>query len=118
LVACVSIVTGLVLDHRYTRADDPWRARLVHGQPVQLQFLCGTNTAIDCQASAKITYRRQDSRWCASLQLGEHRAASDENGCNADPERGTISILGVVHTFDRFGVVKIRDRITAKMLPG
>ena len=118
LVACVSIIAGLVLDRRQSRAEDPWRAKLVRSEPVEMRFLCGANVAIDCKATAKITYRKQDSKWCASLQLGDQRDVKEEDVCNADPEHGTISIFGVVHSFDRFGIVRLDNRLVAQMLPG
>ena len=116
VVATVSLVVGIWVDHRQSRSADPWRARLLRGEPVDLQFLCGASAPVDCKATVRMTYRKEDSGWCARLQTNVRGDDAAKSWCNADPGHGTISIFGVVYSFDRFGLVKINDRLVGRML--
>ena len=70
IVASISLVIGLAdVIYDAMTAKGPWRARLVGGQPVEVRFLCGANAVVDCNVSVKVTYRRQDSKWCEQLEF-------------------------------------------------
>lgn len=119
IVAGVSLVIGLAdVVYEAVTAKGPWRARLVGGEPVEVRFLCGANAVVDCNVSVKVTYHRQDSRWCEQLDFSDHRVWSEKPSCNGDPEHNMISILGVVHDFDRFGAVRVHDHLVGQMFPG
>src|SRR5689334_4708643 len=100
VVASVTLVTGILIDHFQSHAPDPWRERLLRREPLEVRFLCGVNLALDCKTTAKLTYQKQNSRWCAKLQPDDPRL-SEQQLCDidADRERGTIKLLGVVYSF-------------------
>lgn len=114
-VAGLSLVIGIAVDHYQSRAADPWRARLVNGDPVEVRFLCEVNPAVDCKTNIKITYQKRDSKWCAIRQPAAQREVPEQDWCNGDPEHGTISIFGVVYSFDRFGIMKAGDHLVGRL---
>jgi hypothetical protein len=118
VVAGASLVIGILVGHYQSHAADPWRARLVRGEPIEVRFLCGVKGVADCKTTVRITYKRQDSKWCASLQPDDRRQVLEQSWCNADPEHGTISIFGVVHSFDRYGFLRLDDHLVGQMRPG
>jgi len=119
VVASISLVTGILVEHFQSRAPDPWRARLLRREPLEVRFLCGVNLAIDCKTTVRLTYQKQNSKWCAKLQPDDPRV-SGQQLCNVDPdrERGRISLFGVVYSFDRYGFVRSDDHLVGQLLPG
>lgn len=112
-VAGISVAIGLALRVYQSVAPDPWRARIVAGEPVVVRFLCGAGAAVDCKVSVKIIDRKTDSGWCEELQR------SDQNGvektCGGNPERGVLDIFGVPHAFDRFGAVRVDGHLVGRL---
>jgi hypothetical protein len=106
LVAAATIALGIAAKIHRSRAENPWQARLVSGQPVLVRFICGTDSAVDCKISVKLTYQKQQSRWCEDLERSDQDGISRAQWCNANPELGTLSLFGVTHSFDRYGAVK------------
>ncbi len=119
VVAGISLVTGILMEHFQSRAPDPWRVRLLRREPLEVRFLCGVNLAIDCKTTVRLTYQKQDSKWCAKLQPNDPRVP-EQQLCNVDPdrERGTISLFGVVYSFDRYGFVRSDDHLVGQLRPG
>ena len=119
VVASMSLMSGILVEHFQSGAPDPWRARLLRREPLEVRFLCGVNLAIDCKTTVKLTYQKQDSKWCAKLQPNDPRV-SEQQLCNVDPdrERGTISLFGVVYSFDRYGFVRSDDHLVGQLRPG
>lgn len=115
LVAVGSIAIGLVGKILRSRAGNDWQARLVGGEPVVVRFICGTDTVVDCKISVKLTYKKQQSRWCETLERSDQDEISSAHWCNANPELGTLSLFGVTHTFDRHGVVKNDGRLVGQL---
>src|SRR5690242_11039183 len=93
VVASVSLVMGILVDHFQSHAPDPWRERLLSRQPMEVSFLCGVKLALDCKTTVKLTYQKQNSRWCAKLQPDDPQI-SEKQLCDidADRERGTIKL--------------------------
>jgi hypothetical protein len=100
--------------HR-SRAGNYWQARLVNGEPVVVRFICGTDTVVDCKISVKVTCQKQQSKWYEDLERSDRDEISRARWCNANPERGTLSLFGVTHSFDRYGVVKNDGRLVGQM---
>jgi hypothetical protein len=111
----VSIAFGLARKIYQSRAENYWQARIAGGEPVVVRFICGTGSVVDCNVSVKVTYQKQDSKWCASLERSDHGEIEKTHWCNANPEQGTISILGVPHAFDRFGAVTSDGRLVGQL---
>jgi hypothetical protein len=118
VVAGVALVVGILVNLYQSRAADPWRARLVRGEPVEVSFLCGVALVLDCKTRVKLTYQKQDSKWCAKLQPDDYRDASEKRACDANPEQGTISLFGVIYSFDRYGFIKIDDHLVGRLRTG
>ena len=118
VVAGVSLVAGILLNYYQSQAADPWRARLVRGEPVEVSFLCGVTLPVDCKTTVTLTYQKQDSKWCAKLQPDDQRDVSEKRSCDADPGHGTISLFGAVYSFDRYGFIKIDDHLVGRLRPG
>jgi hypothetical protein len=115
LIAVASIVLGAAGRLYQSRTAKFWQARLVRGEPVMVRFICGTDTVLDCDISVKVTYQKQDSKWCANLERSDHGEIDKTHWCNANPELGTISLFGVPHSFDRFGAVKHEGRLVGQL---
>jgi hypothetical protein len=118
LIAAVSLVIGIANAIYQSRTKEPWRARIVGGEPIEVRFLCGANAVVDCGVSVRLTYRKQDGRWCEHIELSDRREISGNPSCNGDPEHGTISLLGVLHDFDRYGAVRVKDHLVGQLFPG
>ena len=115
VVAGVSVAIGLGLRIYQSVAPDPWRTRIVKGEPVVVRFLCNAGAVVDCNVSVKITYRKSDSGWCEDLQRSDGNEA--RKTCRGNPERGVLDILGVPHAFDRFGAVRVDGRLVGQLFP-
>jgi hypothetical protein len=114
-IAVASIVIGLgVIAWRWL-AGDPWRKRIVRGEPVIVRFLCNTGAAIDCNVTVKAVYRKSDSGWCEDLQRSDQSEPVSRHWCNSDPEHNKISLFGVEHTFDRYGAVQVGDHLVGQL---
>lgn len=118
VVASISLAIGVATAFYQSRTKEPWRAMIVRGDPVEVRFLCGTATVVGCGVSVKLTYQKQDAKWCERLDFSDHRVSPEKSWCNADPEHGTISILGVVHEFDGFGAVRVDDHLVGQLFAG
>ncbi len=119
IVASLCLVTGIWVDHFGSRAPDPWRERLLNREPLELRFLCGVNLALNCKTTMRLTYQKQKSSWCAKLQPDDPRI-SEQQLCDidADRERGTIKLLGVVYSFDKYGFLRTDDHLVGQLRPG
>ena len=115
LIAAAAIVLGSARRLYQSRTANFWQARLVRGEPVVLRFICGTDTVVDCNISVKVTYQKQDSKWCENLERSDQGEIDKRHWCNANPEMRTISLFGVPHSFDRFGAVKNEDRLVGQL---
>jgi hypothetical protein len=115
LIAVASIAFGLVRKIYQSRTENYWQARIAGGEPVVVRFICGTGSVVDCNVSVRITYQKQDSRWCANLEGSDQGEIDKTHWCNANPEQGTISIFGVPHAFDRFGAVTSDGRLVGQL---
>ena len=115
LLAAGSIAIGKAAEKHRSRAANYWQARLVSGEPVVVRFICGTNTVVDCKTSVKVTYQKQQSKWCEDLERSDQDEISRARWCNANPESGTLSLFGVTHSFDRYGVVKNDGRLVGQL---
>jgi hypothetical protein len=115
LIAVASIVLGSARRLYQSRTPNFWQARLVRGEPVMVRFICGTDPALDCNISVKVTYRKQDSKWCENLERSDQGEIDKTQWCNANPELGTISLFGVPYKFDRFGAVKNEGRLVGQL---
>jgi hypothetical protein len=115
LIAVVSIAFGLARKIYQSRTENYWQARIAGGEPVVVRFLCDTGSVVDCNVSLKVTYQKQDSKWCANLERSDKGEIDQTHWCNANPEQGTISIFGVPHAFDRFGAVTSDDRVVGQL---
>jgi hypothetical protein len=117
LIAAASIVFGAGRRLYQSRTANFWQARLMRGEPVVVRFICGADPALDCKVSVKITYQKQDSKWCENLERSDREEIDKTHWCNADPERrtSTISLFGVPYSFDRFGAVKNDDRVVGQL---
>ena len=111
LVAAISIAMSLARES----AENYWQALLVRGEPVVLRFICGTESVVDCKVSIRVTYQKQDSKWCENLERSDQGEVYRTHWCNANPEQGTISVFGAQHSFDRFGVVKNGGRLVGQL---
>ncbi|HEX7564578.1 hypothetical protein [Bradyrhizobium sp.] len=110
LVAVVSIVLGAAGRLYQSRTANFWQSRLVRGESVVVRFICGAGVAVDCNISVKVTYQKQDSKWCENLERSDQSEADKTHWCNANPELRTISLFGVPYSFDRFGALKNETR--------
>jgi hypothetical protein len=115
LVAAASIAIGWAGKNHRLRAGNDWRARLVSGEPVVVRFICGTDTVVDCKISVRVTYQKQQSKWCEDLERSDQDEISRARWCNANPELETLSLFGVTHSFDRYGVVKNDGRLVGQL---
>jgi hypothetical protein len=115
LVAVASIVLGVAGRFYQTRIAKFWQSRFIRGEPVVVRFICGTDPALDCKLSVKITYQKQDSKWCENLQRSDQSEIDEAHWCNASPELGTISLFGAPYSFDRFGAVRNEDRVVGQL---
>jgi hypothetical protein len=106
IVAMGSIAIGKAAEKYRSRAGNYWQARLVSGEPVVVRFICGTDAVVDCKISVKVTYQKQQSKWCEYLERSDQDEIYRARWCNANPELGTLSLFGVAHSFDRYGAVK------------
>lgn len=118
IVAGISLAIGLANLIYQSLAKDPWRAKFVGGEPVEVRFLCGAGAIVDCGVSVKLVYQKQDGRWCERLEFSDRREISGQPSCSGDPEHGTISLSGVLHSFDRYGAVKVNDHLVGQLFPG
>lgn len=116
LVAVASLAIGLALRVHQFLGRDAWRSRIVRGEPVVVRFFCGVHAVVDCNVSVRITYQRRDSAWCENLQRSDQGEVFKTHWCNGNPEQGTVSIFGVLHTFDRFGAVRVDDKLVGQLL--
>ncbi len=80
-----------------------------------VRFICGTVTVVDCNVSVKVTYQKQQSKWCENLERSDESEIYRARWCNANPEQGTLSLFGVTHSFDRYGVVKNDGRLVGQL---
>ncbi len=119
VVATIALLTGILVDHFQSHAPDPWRERLLNRQPMEVRFLCGVNLTLDCKTTVKLAYQKQNSRWCAKLQPDDP-LLSEKQLCDidADRERGTIKLLGVVYSFDKYGFLRTDDHLVGQLRPG
>jgi hypothetical protein len=115
LIAAGSVAIGKAAQTYRSRAGHDWQARLVSGEPVVVRFICGTDTVVDCKISVKVSYRKQQSQWCEDLERSDESEIYRARWCNANPERGTLSLFGVTHSFDRYGVVKNDGRLVGQL---
>jgi hypothetical protein len=118
VVAGVALVAGILVNRYQARAADPWRTRLARGEPVKVSFLCGVALPVDCKTTVRLTYQKQDSKWCAKLQPDEQSDVSQKLACDANPEQGTISLFGLVYFFDRYGFIKTEGHFVGRLRPG
>jgi len=114
-VAVISIAIGMAGKIHRSRAGNDWQVRLFKGEPVLVRFICGTDPVLDCNVSVKVTYKKQQSRWCENLERSDQGGISLAQWCNANPELGTLSLYGAPHSFDRYGVVKNGGRIGGQL---
>ena len=115
VVAVASIVIGLGFRAAQWWAGDPWRKRIVRGEPVIVHFLCNAGAVVDCNVTVKATYRKGDSAWCEELQRSDQSEPVSQHWCNSDPEHNKISLFGVEHTFDRYGALKVDDHVVGQL---
>jgi hypothetical protein len=115
LVTVGSIAIGLAGKILRSRAGNDWQARLVGGEPVVVRFICGADTVVDCSTSVRVTYQKQQTGWCETLERSDQGEISRARWCNANPELGTLSLFGVTHSFDRYGVVKRDGRLVGQL---
>ncbi|SHK58302.1 hypothetical protein SAMN05444159_3640 [Bradyrhizobium lablabi] len=117
LIAIASIVFGGARRLYQSKTANFWQARLMRGEPAVARFICGADPALDCKVSVKITYQKQDSKWCENLERSDREEIDKTHWCNGDPERraSTISLFGVPYSFDRFGAVKNEDRAVGQL---
>jgi hypothetical protein len=87
----------------------------LRGEPVVVRFICGTDTVLDCNISVKVTYQKQDSKWCENLERSDQAEIEETQPCDANPEMGTISLFGAPYKFDRFGAVKNEGRLVGQL---
>jgi hypothetical protein len=91
-----------------------FRMRLIHGEPVVVRFVCGTDSGLDCRDSFTISYAMQDSRYCEHVtRNGEPVNAPSR--CDSDPARGGLSIAGLPYAYDRLGVVSRESRYVGQL---
>jgi hypothetical protein len=109
-LAVVSIAAGS-LQINY----NPWRSRILRGEPVVAQFYCGVQTIIDCNVSYTLTYKKGDSTWCEDIQRSDQHAVYPAHWCNGDPEQNKISVFGALFAFDRFGALTVGERLLGQL---
>jgi hypothetical protein len=80
--------------------SNPWRSRMLHGKPVMAQFYCGVQTVRDCTTSYKLIYQKRGQTWCEDVERSDQTGIDTSHSCNGNPEQKTISISGVIFTFD------------------
>jgi hypothetical protein len=99
------VAAGAAREVYMVRHHNAWQARLIRGEPVVVQFICGTDTVLECNTPIKISYRKEGPKWCENLEQGDRGGIYGTHWCNADPAQGTISLYGAPHSFDRDGAV-------------
>jgi hypothetical protein len=104
IAAVLVVAAGAAREYYQAWNYNQWQARLVRGEPVIVQFICGTDTVLDCNTPIKISYEKSGQKWCENLEQGD-RGIYGTHWCNADPAQGTISLYGAPHSFDRDGAV-------------
>lgn len=115
LVAAASIGIGMAGKIHRSRAGNDWQIRMVRGEPVMVRFICGTDPVVDCNVSVKVTYEKQQAKWCETLERSDQDEISRARWCDANPERGTLNLFGVSHSFDRHGVVRKEGRLVGQL---
>jgi hypothetical protein len=109
-IALVSIAVGsLQIGH------NPWRSRMLRGEPVVAQFYCSLQTILDCNVSFMLAYEKRDSKWCETIHRSDQAGAYPAHWCNGDPEQGKLSVLGAVFTFDRFGALSVGEHLVGQL---
>jgi hypothetical protein len=92
-----------------------WRMRLIHGQPLVVRFVCGTNSGLDCRDSYTISYSREELRFCEHIRKnGQPSDAASR--CNSDPARGWLSVEGILYSYDRLGVVRLDSKFVGQLM--
>jgi hypothetical protein len=105
LMACSLLaLPGLARAMLQNRASE-WRMHLIHGEPLVVRFVCGTDGGPDCRDSFTISYTMQDSRYCEHVKRNGE-IMDPASRCDSDPARGGLSIAGILYSYDRLGVVR------------
>jgi hypothetical protein len=92
-----------------------WRMRLIHGQPLVVRFVCGTNSGLDCRDSYTISYSREALRFCE--HISKNGQSSDAaSRCNSDPARGWLTVDGILYSYDRLGVVRLDSKFVGQLM--
>jgi hypothetical protein len=115
IAAVLIVAAGAAREYYLASHLNDWQARLVRGEPAIVQFICGTDTVLDCNVPVQISYQKQESKWCENIEQGDQSGVYATHWCNADPEQGTISLYGAVHSFDADGAVKRGGKLVGQL---
>jgi hypothetical protein len=114
-VAMAAIALGMIRKTYHNNAYNDWQARLVHGEPVVVRFICGTDLPFDCNDEIKITYEKRGNQWCETLWRNAETEPTSARWCDANPEWQMVNLYGEPFTFDRYGVVTRAGRLVGRM---
>ena len=113
IVCSILVLPGFARAMLQNRASE-WRMHLIHGEPVVVRFVCGTDSGLDCRDAYTISYTMQDSRYCEHVRRNGE-AMDSTSRCDSDPARGWLSIAGVLYSYDRLGVVRLDSNYVGQM---
>jgi hypothetical protein len=94
---------------------NPWRSRMLRGEPVVAQFYCAVQTVLDCNISFRLTYEKHGSTWCENIQHSDKAEVYPTHWCNGDPGQNKFSVFGAIFTFDRFGAVTVGEHLVGQL---
>jgi hypothetical protein len=115
LVVCSILALPGFANAMLQNRTSEWRMRLIHGQPLVVRFVCGTNSGLDCRDSYTISYSREGLRFCE--HISKNGQSSDAaSRCNADPARGWLTVDGIRYSYDRLGVVRLDSKFVGQLM--
>ena len=115
LVVCSILALPGFANAMLQNRTSEWRMRLIHGQPLVVRFVCGTNSGLDCRNSYTISYSREELRFCEHVSKnGQPSDAASR--CNSDPARGWLSVDGILYSYDRLGVVRLDSKFVGQLM--
>jgi hypothetical protein len=114
-VATAAVALGMIRNAYQRNAYNYWQARLVHGEPVVVRFICGTDLPFDCNDQIRITYEKRGSQWCETLWRNAETELTRARWCDANPEWESVNLYGELYSFSRYGVVTRAGHLVGRM---
>jgi len=114
-LAMASIALGLIRKTYQGNAYNEWQARLVHGEPVVVRFICGPDLPFDCNDEIRITYEKRGNQWCETLWRNAETEPTRARWCDANPEWQLVDLYGELYSFDRYGVVRRASHLVGRL---